>query len=210
MEITNKKPLKLRDVVLIGNYEEVDRVPASSIVGGLSDDTVLDGLIIRGMEMRFGVTNENGERYDRDAFDKFIKEYYLERGLNLPLTVQHRDDIEHIVGRVLLMDVRDDGVYYVAYIPRDVKNYAVVRSLLLHGILQGFSKEGWALQWEWIEDSESPELSYINIKEMALTALSLVCIPANGIPFESTDEVRNTLQFRKNAKKKTLKSMLKK
>ena len=49
------------DGVLIGSWEEVAGVKLETVTKRSGDDAVLDGLIIKGYETKFGVTNENGE-----------------------------------------------------------------------------------------------------------------------------------------------------
>lgn len=205
-----KKAIKLTNVVAIGEYSEVDNLELKTLTKNDMDTQRLNGLILKGYEMKFGETNENGERYDREAFSAFIQKYYVERGLNLPLTIQHRDDIDSLAGRVLIMEINTVGVYFVAYIPRTYKNYEYVRALLQEGILQGFSKEGWAIDYDFIFDKEG-NFDYMQIKEIALVALSVVSTPANALPFEKTAEIQNALQFieNKEQKKKTLKNILK-
>ena len=53
--------IKLQDTTLIGNWEEVQGVPASTITKNDKDVEKLDGIIVKGYETKFaGGTNENG------------------------------------------------------------------------------------------------------------------------------------------------------
>ena len=54
-----RAPHIIRDTVLLGDWEEVQGVEAQTIKPELSPEK-LDGLIIKGYEMKFGQTNENG------------------------------------------------------------------------------------------------------------------------------------------------------
>lgn len=203
------KPLKLRDIVLLGDYKEVEGLELRRVTGNKDDTKKLSGIIIKGYEMKFGETNANGERYDKKAFDDFVQSYYVEKKLNLPVTIQHRDDINSLAGRVLVMEVNSVGVYFVAYIPRTFKNYDYVKNLLFEGILQGFSKEGWATDYDY-KFKDNGEFDYIQIKRMTLSAVSLVSTPANALNFERAQEIQNALQYRNTDKKRTLSDLIRK
>ena len=53
-----------RDMVLLGDWEKLQDVPAKTINPKLEDET-LNGLLIKGYEMKWNKTNENYERYDK-------------------------------------------------------------------------------------------------------------------------------------------------
>jgi phage head maturation protease len=203
------KPLKLRDIVLIGDYKEVEDLELRSITGNKDDTKKLSGIIIKGYEMKFGETNANGERYDKKAFDDFVQSYYVEKGLNLPITIQHKDDLYHLAGRVLVMEVNSVGVYFVAYLPRIFDCYESVRARLSEGVLQGFSKEGWATDYAY-KFKDNGDFDYIQIKQMTLSAVSLVATPANALSFERAQEIQNALLYRNTEKKKTLADLIRK
>lgn len=191
-----EKPIKLEDVVKLGSYEEVDSLDLVSITKNDADKgTKLDGLIIRGYETKFGNgTNENGERYTKECLDKFFEEYYVKNKLNMPLTIQHRDDLLHLAGRVLTVEVNSVGFYFVCYIPKSLPEYERIKMLIKEGILQGLSKEGWCTDGKWHYTTDG-ELDYFEIEEMEMTAMSLVTTPANGQRLEKAQEVRNALTF---------------
>ena len=90
----------VRDSVLIGEWKDVQDLPLSSITKRADDVEKLDGLIIKGYEMKWGATNENGERYAQGAFDDFIKDYYIANGLNVVLDVQHDPRPEQLCVRI--------------------------------------------------------------------------------------------------------------
>ena len=76
----------------------------------------------------------------------------------------------------------------------------MVLNLLREGILQGFSKMGYATDWQyvWTDDGD---FDYELIKEFKLLRMSLVSTPANGIPFEKLQETkRNALAFNNTLK----------
>lgn len=189
-----ENPVKLEDVVKLGSYEEVDSLDLVSITKKDSDKGVkLDGLIIRGYETKFGNgTNENGERYTKECLDKFFEEYYVKNKLNMPLTIQHRDDLLHLAGRVLTVEVNSVGFYFVGYIPRTHPEYGHIKMLIQEGILQGLSKEGWCTDGKCYYTADG-EFDYFEIEEMKIFAMSLVTTPANGQRLEKAQEVRNAL-----------------
>ena len=187
----------IRNAVKIGDWEEVKAIQVSTITKRDTDTALLDGLIVKGYEMEWDKTNENYERYEKTAFDKFILEYFVERGLNLTVDIQHYDWIEALAGRVIYAEINTRGMYYVAYIPRTYVHYEIVLNLLREGILQGFSKMGYATDWKYVYNSETDEFEYELIKEFKLLSMSLVTTPANGIPFERLQETKqNALVFK--------------
>lgn len=191
--------IRLQDTTLIGNWEEVQGVNASAITNNSADLDTLDGLIIKGYETKFGGTNENGERYTKDCIDEFIQRYFVGNGLNMPVDIQHKDDIDHLCGRVLYIESNSTGFYFVAYVPRSFKNYEVLKGLLKNGIIQGFSKQGWATDYEY-KYKENGEYDYTLIKRMEIVSMSLVAVPANGNAFEKTAEVvKDATRFQKIA-----------
>ena len=190
----NKKRL-VRDGVLLGDWQEVSGLPLSSVTKKDSDTATLDGLIINGYETKFNVTNENGERYAPNCLDKFVQKYFIDHELNMVVDVQHGWDIDSQIGRVIYLEVNTVGFYFVAYVPRSVARYEQIKALLREGILQGFSKMGWATEYEF-RYTRDGEFDYVEIKEFQLCSVSLVTMPANAIPFEAIGEpVKDGLQF---------------
>lgn len=185
--------VQIQDTVKIGSWEEVDKVKLSTITKKDGDTEELNGLVIKGYEMKWkSTTNANGEVYDKNAFDNFIESYFVKGGFNMPVTVDHRSDIEHLAGRVLLIETNSVGFYFVVYVPKTYVNYNILRNLLREGIIQGFSKEGWAIDYDFTDKG-------MVIKEMMVTAVSLVSTPANGINFERVAEtaISDKLTFNK-------------
>ena len=194
----------IRNAVKIGDWKEVKAIPVSTITKRDTDTALLDGLIVKGYEMEWDKTNENYERYEKTAFDKFILEYFVDRGLNLTVDIQHYDWLEALAGRVIYAEINTRGMYYVAYIPRTYVHYEIVLNLLREGILQGFSKMGYATDWKWVYNEETGEFEYELIKEFKLLSMSLVTTPANGIPFERLQETKqNSLVFKNTTMKDT-------
>lgn len=207
VKIGDKLYPRISDVALIGDWDEVKSFEeARAIVPNLNPQEI-DGLILKGYEMKWDVTNENYERYEQTAFDDFINTYFVERDLNMPVDINHNGwgDWRSYCGRVLYIERNSVGFYFVVYVPRTYEDYDRLLWGLQNGIIQGFSKEGYATDWEdkWKDDRS---FDYELIKSMKLLSVSLVCTPANGIAFEKMQEVKNGLQYVvKEIDEKTLK-----
>lgn len=188
----------LRDSVLLGDWEEVPAgTDAQTIKPELAPEK-LDGLIIKGYEMKFAKVNENGEKYDPNAFDEFIKSYFVDGKLNMPVDINHQGykDWHAYCGRVLYIEVNSVGFYFAVYVPRTYPEYDRLLWCLKNGIIQGFSKEGF-VDWsdyelKWKEDGS---FDYELIKKMSVVSVSLVTIPANGFAFEKMQETKNALHY---------------
>lgn len=187
----------LRDMVLLGDWKEIDDTDATKIKPELAPET-LNGLIIKGYEMKFGKTNENGEQYDQTAFDEFIQRYFVDGKMNMPTDVNHEGfhNWHAYCGKVLYIEVNTVGFYFVVYVPRTYPEYDQLKWALQNGIIQGFSKEGFVgyndYDLVWNEDGS---FSHEQIHKMSIVSVSLVCTPANGIPFEKMRETKDALVF---------------
>lgn len=190
------KPHRIHEAVLLGDWEEVQALDAQTLNKELAPEK-LNGLILKGYEMKWDKTNENGERYEKTAFDDFVQRYFVDGKLNMPVDINHQgwNEWQAYCGRVLYFEVNSVGSYFVVYVPRDFEYYDQLKWRLQAGIIQGFSKEGWATEWQpiWNEDGT---FNYELIKKMDILSVSLVCTPANGIAFERMQEIRNALVFK--------------
>ena len=197
---TKRAPKMVRDAVLLGSWEEVTALDSQKLNADLAPET-LNGLILKGYEMKWGVTNENGEQYDKNAFDKFIQEYFIDRKLNMPVDINHEGWSNWLAycGRVLYIETNSVGFYFVVYVPSTFRYYDDLKNMLQAGIIQGFSKEGFATEWEW-HYKDDGSFDYELIKEIAVVSVSLVCTPANGIAFERMEEIKNALVFKNKTK----------
>lgn len=185
----------IQNITLIGDWEEVDKKTAEEIRKGLGNEK-LDGMIIRGYEMKWGVTNGNYERYEQTAFDDFIKSYFVDRSLNMPVDINHEGchNWQSIAGRVLYIERNSVGFYFAIYVPRGYAYYEQLKWAISNGIIQGFSKEGYATDYEY-KYNEDGSFAYELVKSMKLLSVSLVATPANGVPFEKAQEIKNSLQY---------------
>ena len=205
----------IRETVLLGDWEEVQGVEAQTLKPELAPEK-LDGLIIKGYEMKFGKTNENGEQYDQTAFDDFIKRYFVDGKMNMPVDVNHEgwNNWHAYCGRVLYIEVNSVGFYFAVYVPRTYPEYDRVLWALKAGIIQGFSKEGFVGYDDYdIIWNTDGTFDHEQIHKMSVVSVSLVCTPANGLPFEQMKETKNALIFvnkTQSDKKPTLAEMLNK
>lgn len=191
------------DMVLLGSWDDVKTIPTEQLRKWTNEPEKLDGLIIKGYEMKWTKTNENGERYDKEAFDEFIQSYFVERGLNMPVDINHGGDYDwrNYCGRVLYIETNNVGFYFVVYVPRTYAEYDRLVWALENGIVQGFSKQGF-VGWDdydyvWNEDGS---FDHEQIHKMRVTAVSLVCTPANGLAFEKMQQTKNALTFENKTK----------
>ena len=209
------KPHLVREQVLLGDWEETQKIPTEQLRKWTDEPDKLNGLILKGYEMKFGQTNENGEQYDKTAFDDFIKQYFVEGKLNMPVDINHNGwhDWRSYCGRVLYIEVNSVGFYFVVYIPATYPEYDRLKWMLQNGIIQGFSKEGFVnwgdSEYKWKDDGS---FDYELIHKIAVVSVSLVCTPANGISFEQMREIQNALKFKnklaqENASGSTLAAM---
>lgn len=192
------KPKQLtQDATLLGKWEEVSGIPASSITKNEEDTEALDGLLVYGYETKFSEgTNTNGERYAKDAIDKFIQSYFVEKKLNMPVDVEHDPRPEWLAGRIIYIESNGTGFYYVAYIPKTFMHYEALKGMLANKVLQGFSKCGWATDYE-AKYKEDGTFDYELIKEIEIVRMSIVSTPANGVAFEKVKEIQNATRFTK-------------
>lgn len=206
-----KERIKILDTTLIGSWEEVQDIELSKITKKDTDTQRLNGLIVKGYETKFNQTNENGERYETGCLDKFIQSYFIDNGLNMVVDVQHGWSVDDQIGRVVYLETNTVGFYFVAYIPKALPRYEQIKTMLEEGILQGFSKCGWATDYEY-RYKENGEFDYMLVKEMSILSVSLVTSPANAVTFESMGEtIQNRLNYRNtvNEAKPKRKSILK-
>lgn len=196
-----KAPHRVHDAVLIGDWQETKDIPTETLRKWTNEPDKLEGLILKGYEMKWEKTNENGERYEKTAFDNFIKSYFVDGNLNMPVDINHEGDHnwQATCGRVLYVETNSVGFYFVVYVPKTFEYYERLKWRLQEGIIQGFSKEGLATDWEpkWHEDGS---FNYELIKEMKVTSVSLVSVPTNGFEFEKMQEIKNALIFRNKLK----------
>ena len=183
--------IKIQDTTKINDYKEVDKLELSTITKNDGDKELLSGLIISGYEMKFGSINENREKYDKGAFEGYIENYFVKNKLNIPVTLLHRSDFQHLAGRVLVAEINKTGLYFTVYVPATYIYYNEVKNSLREGILQGFSKDGWATDYEYIY-LPTGEFDYMLIKEMIFSSLSIVSTPANSLSFEKIKETKIT------------------
>ena len=202
-KLTSKKQQEIaentiRNSVMLGEWSDVQAIPVEDLRKWTNDPEKLRGMIFKGYEMKWGAVNTNGEMYDENAFDKFIEDYFVQKGFNMPVTIEHSYDPQWIAGRVLYIERNSVGFYFVVYIPDTYKNYEQVKWMAEEGLLQGLSKEGFYVDCDWEQDDKGEW--YVQVHELIMSRVSLVCTPANGVKFESMKETKNAVRFTKKEK----------
>ncbi len=193
-----KKAHVVRDTVLIGSWEDTQKIPTETLRRWTNEPDKLNGLILKGYEMKWNETNQNRERYDETAFEEFIKSYFVDKDLNMPVDINHQGYIDWLsyCGRVLYIETNTVGFYFVVYIPRTYAYYDRLLWCLENGIIQGFSKEGY-VDWDDYDPvfNEDGTWAYDQIHKIRVVSVSLVTTPANGVPFEQMRQTTNALIF---------------
>lgn len=196
----------VRDTVLIGSWEDTQKIPTETLRKWTDEPDKLDGLIIKGYEMKWSETNENKERYDDTAFAEFIQSYFVDKGFNMPVDINHEGYRNWFAycGRVLYIETNTVGFYFVIYVPRTYPDYNRLVWALQNGIIQGFSKEGY-VDWNDYDPvyNEDGTFAYEQIHKIRVVAVSLVATPANGVPFEQMRVTTNALIFEDKRENKT-------
>jgi len=188
---------EVKDTTKINNFKEVDKLELSAITKNEGDKEILSGLILFGYEMKFGKKNENGEMFDPHCLDDYMENYFVKNKLNVPVTLLHEGNFDHLVGRVLVVETSGSGFYFVVYIPKTEFLYQRILDKIKEGILQGFSKEGWADDYEVFYEKDGA-FSHILIKKLIFASLSIVSTPANRLRFDKikeTVDIQNSTQF---------------
>ena len=156
--------------------------------------------------MKWNETNENRERYDDTAFADFIQSYFVDKGLNMPVDINHEGEYNWTAycGRVLYIETNTVGFYFVIYVPRTYPEYDRLIWALQNGIIQGFSKYGY-IDWDNYDYvyNEDGTFAYEQIHKIRVVSVSLVATPANGIPFEQMRVTTNALIFEDKRENKT-------
>lgn len=187
---------EVKDTTKINDFKEVDNLQLSTITRNEGDKEILTGLIISGYEMKFGKVNENREMFEPTCIDDYMQDYFVKNKLNVPVTILHERDLVHTVGRVLVVETSKSGFYFVVYIPKGVAGYDDIKLKLKEGILQGFSKEGWADEFE-VKYTKDGNFDYILIKKLIFAVLSIVATPANRMRFDKLGETANIINSTK-------------
>ncbi len=164
-----KKILKLKNGFYFENSKEVE-----------------EGILLSGYFKKWNVNNFNNEEYAKNAYDKFINNYFIKNKLNVPINLMHGWNFESLAGKIQNMKKDDTGIFIEVLISKGAVYFENVKQLLKDKVLQGFSDEGFAEDYEKKEDG-----SYL-IKEAVLTKISLVDIPAEAT---AKIEIKNATNF---------------
>lgn len=197
---------EIKDTTKINDFKEVDKLELSTITKNEGDKELLSGLILSGYEMKFGKMNENREIFDPTCLDEYMQDYFVKNKLNVPVTILHHDDLIHLAGRVLVVETTGTGFYFVVYIPKTYMYYDALLNNIKECILQGFSKEGWADDYDVKYDKDG-NFDHILIKKLIFAALSIVSTPANRLKFDKIKEttvIKNSTLFIKKEHEKEI------
>ena len=164
-----KKILKLKNGFYFENSKEVE-----------------DGLLLSGYFKKWETNNFNGEEYSQDSYDKFIENYFVKNELNVPINLMHGWNFESLAGKIQNMKKDDVGIFIEVLISKGAVYYENIKQLLKDKVLQGFSDEGYAVDYE-IKDNGN-----FLIKEAVLSKVSLVDLPAEAT---AKIEIRNATNF---------------
>lgn len=145
-----------------------------TVVFKVSDEQAEGGMVIEAQLKVWDKANYNGEVYLKDSYDEFIKDYYADHQLNMPLTVQHGQRVEDIIGKILSLDKTEEGLVVKAQILDGLPNTETVKTLVKAGVLQGLSDEGYATDYDYKDNAWT-------IKSAAILAISLVATPAEAV-----------------------------
>ena len=112
----------------------------------------------------------------------------------------HIRDAFHLAGVAKKFTKKDGGVQVVAFIPKGVYFYNLIKILLENGVLQGFSNYGYINDYDY--DRVNNE---IIVKDFQLISISLVDVPSdvsgkfvsNATNFEgfTPEPITNNLQI---------------
>lgn len=144
------------------------------------------GIEVSGRVTEFNAVNNNGLKFERKSYDECIKNYFEKNEFNIPIDVMHIRDAFHLAGIAKKFVKKSDGVEVVAFIPKGVYFYGLIKTLIDNGVLQGFSNYGCVRDCDYERNTDS-----IIVKEFFLISISLVDIPAD----ESTKFTANATSF---------------
>lgn len=164
-------------------------------------EEVAEGLKITAKLKEWGVANLNGYNFSPGSYDTFISDYYVANGYHLPLTVCHGHGFADIVGEVLTLDKRDDGLYCEAIIYSDYPQFSWVKRLVEAHVLGGVSDDGYLVNYDYDKKTDT----YL-VSEARIMNVSLVATPAEP---SASVKIENTA-FRGFTQKSKLKFFKKK
>lgn len=137
-----------------------------------SQDGQENGIEVKGMVTSFLDENFNEMKFDKKAYDKCISEYFEKNDLNIPIDLMHVRDGFHLLGVCTKFKKTSSGVEIVAFIPKGVYFYGLVKTLIDNGVLQGFSNLGYIANYSFEQD-------VLIVEEFQLISISLVDVPAD-------------------------------
>ena len=132
------------------------------------------GIEVSGEVTNFSAVNFNGLKFDKKSYDECIREYFEKNELNIPIDLMHQRDMQHLAGVARKFVKKTDSVQVVAFIPKGVYFYNLIKLLIDNGVLQGFSNMGYMTDWEYDRETDA-----CIVKSFQLISISLVDVPAD-------------------------------
>lgn len=172
------------------------------LLGSFSDTE--DGLQVTAQLKKFNSVNLNGEQYASDAYDDFINDYYVKNGYEIPLTVQHSQHFDDIVGKIDKIEKNEDGLFVSATVFANLPKFQQIKTLLNAHILGGISDEGIA------EGDFDAKTNIFNVKKAQILAVSLVTTPAEPLAKANVKETKNLITEGFTDSRKGINKLLKK
>lgn len=170
-------------------------------------------LTVSGYLQHYGTKNKNGETDQRGCFAAWLEDYNAGR-VSLPLVLEHnQNEAEHVIGKFVSVEDREDGLYGVAEVVSTPYIDAELAPRIRAGVWPSFSTALWCEEWQ-PENSKDPWGDYI-VTRGYLAHVSLVSTPADtnanatienktgdSKPAATTDnKTTNTLTLKKMNKK---------
>ena len=164
-------------------------------------------LTVSGYLQHYGKKNKNGETDQRGCFAAWLEDFRAGR-VSLPLVLEHHQrEAEHVIGKFVSVEDREDGLYGVAEVVSTPYVDAELAPRIRAGVWPSFSTALWAEEWH-PASSDEPWGDY-TVTRGYLAHVALVSTPADTranatvenqaggpTPAANTDNKTNNLTIR--------------
>ena len=134
-------------------------------------------LTVSGYLQHYDKKNKNGETDQRGCFAAWLEDFNAGR-VSLPLVLEHNQrEAEHVIGKFVSVEDREDGLYGVAEVVSTPYIDAELAPRIRAGVWPSFSTALWCEEWQ-PENSNDPCGDYI-VTRGYLAHVSLVSTPAD-------------------------------
>ena len=134
-------------------------------------------MTVSGFLQHYGKKNKNGETDQRGCFAAWLEDFNAGR-VSLPLVLEHNQrEAEHVIGKFVSVEDREDGLYGVAEVVSTPYIDAELAPRIRAGVWPSFSTALWCEEWQ-PENSNDPWGDYI-VTRGYLAHVSLVATPAD-------------------------------